>query len=242
MQILIDGVTRLESKHIIFEAGEWAIDIQQSKNGRPRTVPIHRHLIAERFLDFVREREGMPLFFDAEKLKDDPLVVHKTRAEGLAEWAREVADIEKRSVAPNHGWRHRFKTECRRISMDREVRLYIQGHAFKLEVEKYGFFPVDVTAAWMNLFPTYEVGESGLHVHRTRGDDAIQRAAALLRAFQAVERETLAKFQIPATFSAMPDAGDTQSGPVSGPRLLPSSATLSDPRFQAADQARLKTG
>ncbi|MBJ6962346.1 hypothetical protein, partial [Vibrio cholerae] len=87
----------------------------------------------------------------------DPLVVHKTRAEGLAEWARKVAEIEKGSVAPNHGWRHRFKTECRRISMDREVRLYIQGHAFKMEGEKYGFFPVDVTAAWMELFPTYHV-------------------------------------------------------------------------------------
>ncbi|UFW72874.1 hypothetical protein [Bradyrhizobium sp. WU425] len=33
--------------------------------------------------------------------------------------------------------------------MDREVRLYIQGHSFKMEGEKYGFFPVDVAAAWM---------------------------------------------------------------------------------------------
>ncbi|MFX4790194.1 hypothetical protein ABTB87_23230, partial [Acinetobacter baumannii] len=89
--------------------------------------------ITQGFLDFVREREGSPLFFDVEKLKGDPLVVHKTRAEGLAEWASEVANIEKGSVAPNHGWRHRFKTECRRISLDREVRLYIQGHAFKME-------------------------------------------------------------------------------------------------------------
>jgi hypothetical protein len=67
------------------------------------------------------------------KLKDERLVVHKTRAEGLAEWARDVAKIEARSVAPNHGWRHRFKTECRRISMDREVRLYLQGHSFTME-------------------------------------------------------------------------------------------------------------
>jgi integrase len=173
-------MTRLESKHILFEAGVWGIDIQQSKNGRPRIVPIHRHLITQGFLDFVREREGSPLFFDAEKLKDEPLVVHKTRAEGLAEWARKAAKIEIGSVAPNHGWRHRFKTECRRISMDREVRLYIQGHSFKMEGEKYGFFPVDVTAAWMDLFPTFDVGGSELGVWRVAGNDVIDRALAVL--------------------------------------------------------------
>ncbi len=184
-------MTRLESKHILFEAGVWGIDIQQSKNGRPRIVPIHRHLIEQGFLEFVREREGLPLFFDAEKLKDDPLVVHKTRAEGLAEWARKVAEIEKGSVAPNHGWRHRFKTECRRISMDREVRLYIQGHAFKMEGEKYGFFPVDVTAAWMELFPTYHVDGDRLHVDRVSGSDMLLRAFSLLqreRTLQVPER------------------------------------------------------
>ncbi|MFX7556085.1 tyrosine-type recombinase/integrase, partial [Acinetobacter baumannii] len=65
-------MTRLESKHIQFGAGVWAIDIQQSKNGRPRIVPIHLHLITQGFLEFVREREGSPLFFDVEKLKGDP--------------------------------------------------------------------------------------------------------------------------------------------------------------------------
>jgi integrase len=173
-------MTRLESRHIISEAGVWAIDIQQSKNGRPRLVPIHRDLIRQGFLGFVREREGLPLFFDDERLGDEHLVVHKTRAEGLAEWAREVAGIEKKTVAPNHGWRHRFRTECRRISMDREVRLYIQGHAFKTEGEKYGFFPVDVTAAWMHLFPQYDVDGSALHVERVADNHVIQRALAVL--------------------------------------------------------------
>ncbi|MET4296238.1 integrase [Bradyrhizobium sp. LB8.2] len=173
-------MTRLESRNIVFEAGAWAIDIEESKNGRPRIVPIHRHLVEQGFLDFVRRREGMPLFFGVEKLKDERLIVHKTRAEGLAEWARKVAEIEKGTVAPNHGWRHRFRTECRRISMDREVRLYIQGHAFKMEGEKYGFFPVDVTSAWMDLFPTYDVHGSALRVERVVGNDVFERALAFL--------------------------------------------------------------
>jgi integrase len=173
-------LTRLESRHILSEAGVWAIDIEESKTGRPRIVPIHRHLIAQGFLDFVGRREGLPLFFGSEKLNEERVVVHKTRAEGLAEWARKAAKIEIGAVAPNHGWRHRFRTECRRISMDREVRLYIQGHAFKTEGEKYGFFPVDVTASWMELFPEYDVDGSVLNVKRVAGYEVIERALALL--------------------------------------------------------------
>jgi integrase len=234
-------MTRLESRHIVFEAGAWAIDIEQSKNGRPRIVPIHRHLIEQGFLDFVHEREGLPLFFDAAKLEDERLLVHKTRAEGLAEWARKAAKIEIGSVAPNHGWRHRFKTECRRISMDREVRLYIQGHAFKMEGEKYGFFPIDVTSAWMELFPAYDVGGSELYVERVGGGDAIQRAAALLRAFQVVERGKLVPREI-ASHAAMPDAGDAEFNRPSGaPRLL-GAASPSGHEPQTPDPARRKTG
>jgi hypothetical protein len=64
--------------------------------------------------------------------------------------------------------------------MDREVRLYIQGHAFKMEGEKYGFFPIDVTSAWMELFPQYDVEGSALHVERVVGNDVTERALALL--------------------------------------------------------------
>jgi hypothetical protein len=77
--------TRLESSHIIREAGVWGIDIQRSKNGCPRIVPIHRDLIEQGFLNFVGRREGMPLFFAKEKLKEIKLTIHKTRAEGLVD-------------------------------------------------------------------------------------------------------------------------------------------------------------
>jgi integrase len=173
-------ITRLESKHIIQEAGIFGIDIQRSKNGLPRIVPIHRDLIEQGFLEFVAQREGLPLFFGKEKLVEKNLAIHKTRAEGLGEWAREKAGIAPGAVAPNHGWRHRFKTECRRIAMDREVRFYIQGHAFEVEGEKYGYFPIDVTAAWMELFPRYDVSGETLKVHRVAGNDIISRAIALL--------------------------------------------------------------
>ncbi|MET4356428.1 integrase [Bradyrhizobium sp. RT9b] len=181
----VSEITRLEERHIIQESGVWGFDIQQSKTGCPRIVPIHRHLVEQGFLEFVAKRKGMPLFFSPDKLEDAKLVIHKTRAEGLAEWVgalihpRPVIGNET-LVAPNHGWRHRFKTECRRIAMDREVRLYIQGHAFKLEGEKYGFFPLDVTGPWLDLFPTYDVRGASLKVDRSLGGDILNRAMALL--------------------------------------------------------------
>jgi hypothetical protein len=64
--------------------------------------------------------------------------------------------------------------------MDREVRLYIQGHAFQMEGEKYGFFPIDITAAWMELFPSYDVSGPALRVERAAGNDVVARAIALL--------------------------------------------------------------
>lgn len=65
--------------------------------------------------------------------------------------------------------------------MDVEVRLYIQGHAFKNEGGEYGFFPVDVTSEWMELFPTYDVSGPSLEVLRVAGSDIINRAVALLQ-------------------------------------------------------------
>jgi hypothetical protein len=73
--------------------------------------------------------------------------------------------------------------------MDPEVRLYIQGHSFKTEGEKYGFFPIDITAAWMELFPIYDVTGKTLHVERAGGNDVIARAIALLHR----ERTVLSK-------------------------------------------------
>jgi hypothetical protein len=55
-----------------------------------------------------------------------------------------------------------------------------QGHSFKIEGEEYGFFPVDITPAWMALFPTYEVSGPELHVRGLAGNDLLARTVALL--------------------------------------------------------------
>jgi integrase len=190
----VNEITCLTGRDFIVRDGipMMRIRAETNKTRKWRIVPLHSHLVEQGLLEYVKSRGARPLFYDPKGSRGGSAANphFKKVGERLAEWVRSLgidsrvaaraAKIEIGTVAPNHGWRHRFKTECRRISMDREVRLYIQGHAFRMEGEKYGFFPVDVTSAWMDLFPRYDVDRSALIVERTGGKDEVHRALALL--------------------------------------------------------------
>lgn len=128
-------ITNLTSSHIIQEAGVWGFKIEKSKNGLPRKIPVHRDLIEQGFLEFVKSRDALPLFFDRQRAKTSS--IHKTRAEGLGDWVRRVTGNGPNVVSPNHGWRHRFKTECRRVMMNHDIGAYIQGHTFESVGDAY---------------------------------------------------------------------------------------------------------
>ena len=127
-----------------------------TKTGRFRDVPLHPHLIEQGFVEFIRKHRTGPLFYNAARATKNIHRAHKTRAEGMAEWVRSIGLTDMR-VDPNHGWRHRFKTESRRHKLEQEVRDYIQGHAPRSEGEDYGEMPLDVTYAEIIKLPRYEV-------------------------------------------------------------------------------------
>ncbi len=185
-------MTRLESHHIIREDGIDGIHIERSKTGRHRKVPIHQDLKDQGFLDFVASRRGRPLFFEKAKLTEGrKLTIHRTRAEGLAEWIRSLEGMKNSRVAPNHGFRHRFRTECRRIFMDLEVRNYLQGHAIENVGDGYGHVPLDVSAPWIEMFPRFDASGEELVVHRRFDLSLLTQAAtrmAELRGFGVAEK------------------------------------------------------
>ncbi|MBC9880874.1 hypothetical protein G8O24_26460 [Bradyrhizobium sp. INPA01-394B] len=186
-------ITNLTSGHIIQEAGVWGFKIEKSKNGTPRKIPIHRDLIDQGFLDFVKSRDGLPLFFDRQTAKTSS--IHKTRAEGLGDWVRRVTGNGPNVVSPNHGWRHRFKTECRRVMMNHDIAAYIQGHTFESVGDTYGHIPLDVTGPWMDLFPIYDVSGEELVVQRSLDPSMMLRAftqLGLAASMNAVSRERAA--------------------------------------------------
>jgi integrase len=85
------------------------------KTGAIRTIPIHEHLIAQGFLDFVKSRGDGPLFYNPERTPKagvDPTNPRRPRAvktrERLAAWVRRIG-VDDPNVRPNHAWRHTFK-------------------------------------------------------------------------------------------------------------------------------------
>jgi integrase len=128
------------------------------KDGNSRHVAIHPHLIEQGFLDFVQEAKVGPLFFSESRKRGGSLKnpTSKKVGERIAKWIRDEGFNDTR-VAPNHAWRHRFKTLARRHKIDAGARDYMQGHVPQTEAEEYGEFEPAVLLAEISKLPRYEV-------------------------------------------------------------------------------------
>lgn len=129
------------------------------KDTKTRIVPLHPHLIDQRFLEFVGTRpKGAPLFYSLkrQRKKDRANPTYVSVGNKLAGWVRGLGVKDPR-VAPNHGWRHRFKTVSRRAKMDRFIVHAMQGHAITMDGDDYGEVEVDVMYAELIKHPRYEV-------------------------------------------------------------------------------------
>jgi integrase len=106
-----------------------------TKTRTVRTVPLHDHLIAQGFLEFVRARGKGPLFYEKEDASDttspdDPMRPKRPRAvkarERLAGWVRD-AGVTDREVQPNHAWRDTFKQIAERHGISERTHDAISG-------------------------------------------------------------------------------------------------------------------
>jgi hypothetical protein len=73
----------------------------------------------------------------------------------LAEFAREV--VPDPNVAPNHGWRHRWKTVGREVGIDGRVLDAIQGQAPRSVADAYGDVSMRAMAAAIDRVRRIEV-------------------------------------------------------------------------------------
>ncbi len=161
-------ITQLRGQDVMQQDGIWMMkltpDAGTVKTRRPRVVPLHEHIIAQGFLDFVKANGSGPLFYNGgEKTRKDakedeatnprrPRAV-KTR-ERLAAWVRElgVTDVD---VSPTHGWRHLFKQIAEGAGISERMSDYITGHAPATIGRKYGTPQVADLAAALAKFPRY---------------------------------------------------------------------------------------
>jgi integrase len=119
----LDEVAGRHARDIKRVGSTWVLDIPEGKNeGAARRIPIHSKLVAEGFIDYWRAlpKDG-PLFPD---LKDGRYGRAGTATKNIGRWLRRVQKetsvllVEEPRFAPNHSWRHRFKSEARRVGKD----------------------------------------------------------------------------------------------------------------------------
>lgn len=136
----IGEVLQLRRKDVQQAASHWTITITPEagpvKNKKRRVVPLHPQLIELGFDAFVRGAEDGYLFLTATKKEEvrGRLSGVKNR---VSEFVRSI--VKDKRIRPNHAWRHRLITLCRRHGVDQELRRMITGHAGEgVDEEDYG--------------------------------------------------------------------------------------------------------
>lgn len=125
-----------------------------------RDVPLHPHLLKQGFLDYVKTRSGLPLFYDpkrARKRSEENPYFRKV-GDRLTEWIRSIG-IDDENVQPNHGWRHLFKSMGRYAQIPDAALDAIQGHKPVNEGANYGQYWPQLSYKYIKQIPRFEVEE-----------------------------------------------------------------------------------
>lgn len=155
----VNEITQLRAQDIVEVDGVWCMNITPEagsvKTHQARLVPLHPHLIEQGFLRFAKDRPG-PLFYDPSKHRggSDGNPQSKKVGERLASWVRSIG-VEDPRIAPNHAWRHRFKTVAREAKLDHEARDRLTGHAPASEGSSYGHWSPRALKNEIDKLPRY---------------------------------------------------------------------------------------
>lgn len=127
-----------------------------TKGKRLRRVPVHKHLLDQKFIKYVEQRReaGKPLFYEPARARGGKGANPQWQkvAERLAEWVH--GSLKVHGVQPNHGWRHLWREIVRGTRMKPELCDYMCGHEGKSGTSaRYGKRQVPVLAKQTELFP-----------------------------------------------------------------------------------------
>jgi integrase len=137
--------------------------LKESCEVQPRTVPLHEHVIAQGFLDFVESKGSGPLFYNPTSeevtvtdVTNPPRPRYVKTRERLAGWVRSLGVTDK-EIQPNHAWRHTFKRRAARARIEKVMRDAICGHAPKTVGDHYETPSPEDMANALKQFPRYEI-------------------------------------------------------------------------------------
>lgn len=151
-------ITQLRRQDIRDEEGIFVLRISPDagtvKTGQYRDVPIHPQVIELGFRGFVERSVGPPFYVASNK--KDPVRAARTSAQIVSRWLHKN-NLIVQSVAPNHGWRHRFKTVGREVGMQDRVLDALMGHASTTAGDAYGDVTIKTKAKAINSLPHYAI-------------------------------------------------------------------------------------
>lgn len=139
--------------------GTWVIRLTPEAGGIKtnefRDVPIHEHLVALGFLEFVKSAPTGHLFCEVGKNGNVA-----GPAEGVYSRIRNAARavVKDTNVQPNHAWRYTFKTRGLEAGLESIVLDAICGHAARTKGEDYTKVTLKKRAEAMKRFPRYVLG------------------------------------------------------------------------------------
>ncbi|KAB0677260.1 site-specific integrase [Aureimonas leprariae] len=116
-----------------------------------RALPVHPALIENGFLRFVEGVKAGPLFADLPPDKFGKRGGNGTKV--IGRWVRKLGLTDTR-LAPNHSWRHRFKTLGRRHDLRLDIVDAMTGHAAKSVGNAYGVYPMAAMLRELEKIPT----------------------------------------------------------------------------------------
>ena len=149
-------MVQLRKQDVRREGDCWIVTITPEagtvKDKEVREVVLHEHLIETGFGDFVANAPAGYLFLDPPP-NGDVRGVWRSIKNRVTEFVREVATDPR--VAPNHGWRHLFKTVGREAGIADSVLDAICGHASRTVGGSYGGVTLKAQREAMTKFPCF---------------------------------------------------------------------------------------
>jgi len=157
----VGEITQLRTEDFTVEDGIPVLKISPEagtvKTGDYRLVPVHPHLEEMGLLDFVRSSMPGYLFHSGGASPEDAIRLSRNARDKIRTWVRQTAKFTDDRVQPNHGWRHRFKTQSRDAGIAVEYYDALQGHAKRTAGEDYGEFSTKALYREICKLPRIEV-------------------------------------------------------------------------------------
>lgn len=154
----VGEMVQLRKEDVRQEGGVWVMRITPEagtvKTNEAREVALHLHLVELGFPAFVAGSKDGHLFFTptATGGTGGPWQTVKNR---MREFVRTI--VADPNVAPNHGWRHKFKTIGIEAGIEERVLDAIQGHKPQTVSRKYGSVSLKARADAMEKFPRFRL-------------------------------------------------------------------------------------